>query len=72
MAQVFSCEFCEVSKNTFFTEHLWVSASVILLLRFSSSIQLEEASRKKSCRFEGFVLEMPCTTFWRCEKKRNL
>ena len=23
LAQVFSCEFCEFSKNTFFTEHLW-------------------------------------------------
>ena len=22
-AQVFSCEFCEISWNTFFTEHLW-------------------------------------------------
>ena len=22
-----SCEFCEVSKNTFFTEHLWTAAS---------------------------------------------
>ena len=22
-AQVFSCEFCEISKNTFFIEHLW-------------------------------------------------
>ena len=22
-AQVFSCEFCEILKNTFFTEHLW-------------------------------------------------
>ena len=27
-AQVFSCEFCEISKNTFFTEHLWTTASV--------------------------------------------
>ena len=24
LAQVFFCEFCEVSKNTFFTEHLWL------------------------------------------------
>ena len=24
---VFSCEFCEISKNTFFTEHLWTTAS---------------------------------------------
>ena len=27
LAQVFSCEFCEISKNTFFTEHLWTTAS---------------------------------------------
>ena len=26
--QVFSCEFCEIFKNTFFTEHLWTTASV--------------------------------------------
>ena len=40
LAQVFSCEFCQVSKNTFFTEHqiskntlftehLWTPASKI-------------------------------------------
>ena len=28
--QVFSCEFCESSENTFFTEHLRVTASVLL------------------------------------------
>ena len=28
LAQEFSCEFCEISKNTFFTEHLWTTASV--------------------------------------------
>ena len=27
LAQVFSCEFCEISKNTFSVEHLWVTAS---------------------------------------------
>ena len=27
LAQVFCCEFCENSKNTLFTEHLWTSAS---------------------------------------------
>ena len=29
LAQVFSCEFCEISKNTFLTEHLWATASRI-------------------------------------------
>ena len=28
LAQVFSCEFCEISKNTFFPEHLWTTASI--------------------------------------------
>ena len=27
LAKVFSCEFCEISKNTFFTEHLWATSS---------------------------------------------
>ena len=30
LAQVFSCKFCEISKNNFFTEHLWATASVAL------------------------------------------
>ena len=29
LAQVFSCEFCEISKNNFFTERLWATASVV-------------------------------------------
>ena len=30
LAQVFSCEFCEIFKNTFFTEHLRETASVTI------------------------------------------
>ena len=26
LAQVFSCEFCEISKNAFFKEHLWATS----------------------------------------------
>ena len=29
LAQVFSCNFCEISWNTFFTEPLWTTASVL-------------------------------------------
>ena len=29
LAQVFSSDFCKISKNTFFTEYLWATASVI-------------------------------------------
>ena len=33
LTQVFTCEFCEISKNTFFTEYLRAAASVIRKLR---------------------------------------
>ena len=33
LAQVFSCEFGEISKNTFFTEHLWATASKLKSLK---------------------------------------
>ena len=31
LAQVFSCGFCKIFKNNFFTEHLWVTVSVFPL-----------------------------------------
>ena len=34
---VFSSEFCEISKNNFFTEHLWTTASKCSHLVFPSS-----------------------------------
>ena len=30
LAQVFSYEFCKISKNTSFTEHIWSTASDIV------------------------------------------
>ena len=30
LAQVFSCEFCEIPKNTFSTEHLTATASEVM------------------------------------------
>ena len=30
-AQVFSCEFCEIFKNTFFIEHIWMIASAYFM-----------------------------------------
>ena len=30
LTQLFSCEFCEVFKNTFCAEHVWTTASSLL------------------------------------------
>ena len=35
LAQLFSCEFWEISENTLFTEHLWTTASVYILEVYS-------------------------------------
>ena len=40
LTQVFSCEVCEISKNTFFTEHLWATASRIRLVFEKFSINI--------------------------------
>ena len=34
LAQVFSCEFCEIYKNTLFTEHLWTTAYLAVVMSF--------------------------------------
>ena len=33
LAQVFSCEFCKIFKNTSFTGHVWTTASVTISFR---------------------------------------
>ena len=40
LAQVFSCEFCEISKNTFFAEHLLATVSEMMTHGFVSDVTL--------------------------------
>ena len=40
LAQVFSCEFCEISKNTFFTEHLLTTALSLSVSRLMKNTYL--------------------------------
>ena len=40
LAQVFSCEFCKISDNTFLTEHLWTTVSnysYIIMLHYATT-----------------------------------
>ena len=53
LAQVFSCEFCEISKNIFFIEHLWwlllnlhlTEYLKIFIMNLSSDTQMDNATR---------------------------
>ena len=39
---MFSCEFCEIPKNTFFTEHLWATASGYSMTTLSCQMAQEK------------------------------
>ena len=45
---MFSCEFFEISKNTFFTEKLWATADLILL---NSPDAASDSFRFPGCKF---------------------
>ena len=40
LAQVFSCEFCKIFKNTFFTEHFWVTIFVFYKFFTNSYVEV--------------------------------
>ena len=57
MAQVFPCEFCKISKNPFFTEHLWATTSTLdcrFLEYFESFVFLLRIQFKKINMDENF------------------
>ena len=39
LAQVFSCEFCQIFKNTFFTEQLWTTAFFHVVSQFYLNLE---------------------------------
>ena len=69
LAQVFSCEFCEISKNTFFTEHLWTTASVFSRRSqpaACNTIKKETIIQVFSCEcwevvYNSFIAELFCS-----------
>ena len=52
LAQVFSCEFYKISKNTFFTEHPWTTASECLVA-ISSGLSISLSTRALSKRIHN-------------------
>ena len=64
----FSCEFCQISKNTFFTEHLWATASILHEGRRLKQIEISIISKitkkiiKKRKLFSHFLF-FTCSSF---------
>ena len=45
LAQGCSCEFCEISKNSFFTEYLWTTTSIVFSSWWTVSKEIFVVSR---------------------------
>ena len=61
LAQAFSCEFCEISKNTFLTEHLWANVSITTIkksLSFFSECFLIRFSNKTKIIYYSLPKQM--------------
>ena len=64
LAQVFICEMFEISKNTFFTEHLWSTASVLSSARFFSPNGIK-FPRQRIFKPDGRSININCSsTCW--------
>ena len=60
LAQVFSCEFWNISKNTFFTEHVWATASdPISLFEYSFGLSSNRWVSKFLTKFLIWIFELP-------------
>ena len=62
LAQVFSYESWEISKNTFFTEHLWATASVFDLSFHSISQNKPSKTAYLNPILRGFVISTGACT----------
>ena len=56
---MFSCEFCEISKNTFFTEYLYATASVHVTLLYDLVYVLNDYV--PSNINENYLINFPCS-----------
>ena len=52
----FSCEFCKIPKNTFFTEHLWATASKTKQKNQTLKTKDTETRKSKTQKDENLVL----------------
>ena len=55
LCQSLSCEFCEISKNTFFAEHLWMTASETFFFSESVTSSLNAFMNNIAYYLQGYI-----------------
>ena len=57
LAQMFSCEFCKISKGTFFTEHVWATVSVKVVSSIYTQSKLSNGQRLSVLQSQVLILQ---------------
>ena len=68
LTQVFCCEFCEISVNTFFAEYLWTTASNCTILLFLFLLTRTSISSMKLEFLSGREKMVPGFFYFRCNR----
>ena len=69
---MFSCEFCKIFKNTFFTEHLWTTASVIRTAEYGILVIKKTSVKTLQILLYSVFLNMPIKHVQEKEKRKEI
>ena len=69
---MFSCEFCENFKNTFFTEHLWTTASVIRTAEYGILVIKKTSVKTLQILLYSVFLNVPIKYVQEKEKRKEI
>ena len=69
---MFSCEFCENFKNTFFTEHLWTTASVIRTAEYGILVIKKTSVKTLQILLYSVFLNVPIKHVQEKEKRKEI
>ena len=69
---MFSCEFCENFKNTFFTEHLWTTASLIRTAEYGILVIKKTSVKTLQILLYSVFLNVPIKYVQEKEKRKEI
>ena len=69
---MFPCEFCENFKNTFFTEHLWTTASEIRTAEYGILVIKKTSVKTLQILLYSVFLNVPIKYVQEKEKRKEI
>ena len=72
LAQVISCEFCQISKNTSLNEHFWATASVRVSTHSNTVLSLEKTFQRLNIPYRVLYKDALINNYVRCVSSNQI